>query len=159
MTMRLRHLVSLAAILFLPLMPPAYGQAPVPFVKKQLYSETANPRVDIAAALKRAKVEKKHVILDFGGNWCGDCLVLDLYMHQAPNGDLLKKHYIVVHVDIGHMDHNIDIATKYKVPVQRGVPALAVLDANGTVLWSDQNKVFEHTTPEDITTFLKRWKA
>ncbi len=135
------------------------AQSPMPFVKKDLYSETANPRMEIAAALKKAKVEKKRVILDFGGNWCGDCQVLDYYMHQSPNGDLLSKHYLVVHVDIGQMDHNIDIATRYKVPVKRGVPALAVLDANGTVLWSDQDKVFEHTTPEDITAFLKRWKA
>ncbi|HMF54439.1 MAG TPA: thioredoxin family protein [Edaphobacter sp.] len=135
------------------------AQMAVPFVKKSLYSATANARMDIAAALKKAKAEKKRVIVDFGGDWCGDCFVLDLYMHQSPNGDLLEKHFIVVHVDIGHMDHNIDIAERYHVPVAKGVPALAVLDSNGKLLWSDQNKVFEHTTPKGVTEFLNRWKA
>jgi thiol:disulfide interchange protein len=155
---QLRILTAAAALAF-SAAPFASSQMSGPFVKKDLYSATANPRVDIAAALKQAKLQKKRVILDFGGNWCGDCQVLNIYMHQSPNGDLLEKHYIVVHVDIGQMDHNIDIANKYKVPVKNGVPALAVLDANGALLWSDQNKVFEHTTPEGVTAFLKRWKS
>jgi thiol:disulfide interchange protein len=138
----------------------AAAQMATPFVKKQLYSTTADAKADIAAALKRAKAEKKHVILDFGGDWCGDCLVLDMYMHQSPNDELLRKHFVVVHVDIGHMDHNVDVAQKYKVPIQKGVPALAVLDANGKLLYSQQNKEFERNiTPGDVTTFLNRWKA
>jgi thiol:disulfide interchange protein len=139
-----------------------HAQMRVPFVKKHLYSETANPKTDIAAALKQAKVEKKRVILDFGGDWCGDCQVLDIYLHQSPNAELLKKHFVMVHIDIGRMDRNVDVAAKYKVPIEKGVPALAVLDANGRLLYSQQNKEFENMgriTPEDVTAFLKRWKA
>lgn len=140
----------------------AYAQMKVPFVKKHLYSETADPRADIAAALKQAKADKKRVILDFGGDWCGDCQVLDIYMHQSPNAELLEKHFVLVHVDIGRMDHNVDVAAKYKVPIKKGVPALAVLDANGRLLYSQQNKEFENMsriTLEDVTSFLKRWKS
>ncbi|HEX2919378.1 MAG TPA: thioredoxin family protein [Edaphobacter sp.] len=152
----------LAAILALAAPQWSYAQMRVPFVKKHLYSETADPKADIAAALKRAKAEKKRVILDFGGDWCGDCQVLDIYMHQSPNAELLEKHFVLVHVDIGRMDHNVDVAAKYKVPIQKGVPALAVLDANGRLLYSQQNKEFENMsriTPGDVTAFLKRWKA
>lgn len=152
----------LAAILAVAVPQWSYAQMRVPFVKKHLYSETADPKADIAAALKRAKAEKKRVILDFGGDWCGDCQVLDIYMHQSPNAELLEKHFVLVHVDIGRMDHNVDVAAKYKVPIQKGVPALAVLDANGRLLYSQQNKEFENMsriTPGDVTAFLKRWKA
>jgi len=140
----------------------AVAQMAQPFIPKHLYSETANPRVDISAALKQARAEKKRVILDFGGNWCGDCQVLDIYMHQAPNAELIEKSFVVVHVDIGHMDHNVDVAKKYKVPIDKGVPALAVLDAQGNLLYSQQNKEFEkmsNVRPEDVTAFLKHWKA
>ena len=126
---------------------------------KNLYSETADPTADIAAALARARREHKRVILDFGGNWCGDCQVLNIYMHQSPNAELLDKHFIVVHVDIGHMDHNVDVAKKYNVPIEKGVPALAVLDSHGKLLYSERQKEFEHTTPEEVTAFLKKWKA
>ena len=138
------------------------AQMAIPFVKKHLYSSTADPKADIAAALKQAKAEKKRIILDFGGDWCGDCQVLDIYMHQSPNEELLRKHFVVVHVDIGRMDHNVDVAQKYKVPIQKGVPALAVLDANGKLLYSQENKEFENMRSmrsSDVTEFLNRWKA
>jgi thiol:disulfide interchange protein len=140
----------------------ASAQMAPPFVKKHLYSAEANPRTDIAAALKKAKAEKKRVILDFGGDWCGDCQVLDIYMHQSPNAELLEKHFVVVHVDIGRFDHNVDIAAKYKVPIKKGVPALAVLSASGRLLYSQENKEFENMREmksSDVTNFLNRWKA
>jgi thiol:disulfide interchange protein len=141
---------------------PAGAQMAPPFVKKHLYSQTADPKADIAAALKQARVEKKRVILDFGGDWCGDCQVLDIYMHQSPNTELLDKHFIVVHIDIGRMDHNVDVAEKYKVPIKKGVPALAILDSQGKLLYSQQRGDFENMRnmrSEDVTEFLKRWKA
>jgi thiol:disulfide interchange protein len=129
-----------------------------PKVNKNLYSETSNATADIAAALVRARREHKRVILDFGGNWCGDCQVLDIYYHQSPNAELLAKNFILVHVDIGHMDKNVDVAKKYNVPITKGVPALAVIDANGNLLYAEREKEFEHTSPEAITAFLNRWK-
>ncbi|RZU42854.1 thioredoxin family protein [Edaphobacter modestus] len=138
------------------------AQMAPPFVKKHLYSSTADPKADIAAALKQAKTQKKRVILDFGGDWCGDCQVLDIYMHQSPNAELLSKHFVVVHIDIGRMDRNVDVAAKYKVPIQKGVPAMAVLDANGKLLYSQENKEFENMRSmrsSDVTEFLNRWKA
>ncbi len=156
------HLLTatLIAVALAPL-PHAAAQT-VPFVKKHLYSETANPNADIAAALKQAQAGHKRVILDFGGDWCGDCQVLDIYMHQSPNTELLSKHFIVVHIDIGHMDHNVDVAKKYRVPIEKGVPALAVLDPRGKLLYSQENKEFENMRnmkTEDVTAFLNKWKA
>jgi thiol:disulfide interchange protein len=152
-----------ATLLVLTLSPLSHATAQnVPFVKKHLYSETANPTSDISTALKQARASNKRVILDFGGDWCGDCQVLDIYMHQSPNAELLAKHFIVVHVDIGHMDHNVDVAKKYNVPIEKGVPALAVLDAHGKLLFSQENKEFENMRnmkSEDVTAFLNKWKA
>ena len=124
-----------------------------------LYSETANASSDITVAIARANREHKRILLDFGGNWCGDCQVLDIYYHQPPNDKLLKEHYILVHVDIGHMDHNVAIAKKYNVPITKGVPALAILDSHGKLLYSEHEKEFEHTTAADVTALLNRWKA
>ena len=140
----------------------AVTSTPRPILNQHLYSETADPKSDIAAALQRARAENKRVILDFGGNWCGDCQVLDIYMHEAPNAALLAKNFVVVHVDIGHMDHNVDVAEKYNIPLKRGVPALAVLDADGKLLYSQQHGDFENMRnmqPGDVTDFLNRWKA
>lgn len=137
---------------------PALAQAGYPMVNKQLYSETANPSADIAAAVKQARREHKRIILDFGGNWCGDCQLLDIYYHQSPNAKIIAQYFIIVHIDIGHMDHNVATAQRYNVPITKGVPALAVLDSDGKLLYAEHDKEFEHTSPEAITAFLNRWK-
>ncbi len=126
---------------------------------KHLYDESADARQQIAAAEKAARPAHKRILLEFGGNWCGDCQLLNLYYHQAPNADLLAKYYIVVPIDIGHIDKNLDIAAKYHAPIAHGVPSLAIIDAKGTVLYAEQPKEFEHTSAQAITALLERWKS
>jgi thioredoxin 1 len=102
------------------------------------------------------------VILDFGGNWCTDCHVLDLYFHDAANSPLLAANYILVHVNIGHRDANVDIAARYQVPLTKGVPAIAVLDAKGKLLYSQKGGEFEamrRMQTGAVTDFLVRWKG
>ena len=140
----------------------AAAQMMPPRVNKHLYSATADPKADIAASLKQARAEHKRVILDFGGDWCGDCQVLDIYFHQSPNAEILSKHFLVVHIDIGRMDKNVDIADKYNIPLQKGVPALAVLDSRGKLLYSQKTGEFEdmrNMRSQSVTEFLNRWKA
>jgi thiol:disulfide interchange protein len=154
-----RHPLLPALLLILAAAPTTQATAQIiDKVNKNLYSETANPSADINAALAQARREHKRVILDFGGNWCGDCQVLDIYYHQSPNAELLAKNFILVHINIGHMDKNVDVAKKYNVPITKGVPALAVIDANGKLLYAEREKEFEHPSPEAITAFLNRWK-
>ena len=131
-------------------------------VPKHIYSETANPKADIAAGLAQARREHKRVILDFGGDWCPDCQVLDIYFHQPANAALLDKHFVLVHVWIGQMDRNIDLAAKYGVPIAKGVPALAVLAPTGNVLYSQQTGQFNdmrHMESQSVTDFLNKWKS
>jgi thiol:disulfide interchange protein len=133
-----------------------------PAVKKHLYSAEADPKADIAATLKQARHEHKRVILAFGGDWCGDCQVLEIYLHQSPNLELFDKNFLLVHIDIGHKDKNLDLAEDYGVPINEGVPALAVLDANGEVLYSQKTGEFgdmRYMQPASVTDFLNKWKA
>lgn len=127
-----------------------------------IYDAGANAHYDIAHAVHVAAQDNKRIILDFGGNWCGDCQVLDIYFHQAPNDAIVDKNFVVVHIDIGHMDKNLDVAQKYDIPLKRGVPALAVLDAHGHLLYSQKNGEFEamrRMDPASVTEFLNHWKA
>src|SRR5271168_1921387 len=73
-----------------------------PKVKKNLYPPIAEANADIAKGIAEARKEHKRVILDFGGDWCGDCQVLDIYFNQEPNADLLKNNFVKVNVNIGH---------------------------------------------------------
>ena len=132
------------------------------FLPRHIYDENANAHRQIGDALATAAREHKRVILDFGGNWCGDCQVLDIYLHRAPNDALLHESYVLVDIDIGRYDRNLDLARQYDIPLKLGVPALAVLDAHGHLLYSQKNGEFEkmtHMDPESVTAFLEKWKG
>jgi thioredoxin 1 len=127
-----------------------------------IYPNGAQAATDIASALARAGREKKRVLVEFGGNWCGDCQVLEIYLHDAANRNLLEDNYVLVPVNIGRYDENLDIAAKYGVPVSKGVPALAVLDSSGQVVYSQRNGEFEALRTMDsasVTAFLRQWKG
>jgi len=129
--------------------------------EKDIYPESGDAKVTIKNAIAQAAKEHKRVILDFGGNWCGDCRALDKYFHQEPNATMLKNGFILVDVNIGHMDMNVDIAKQYEVPLEKGVPALAVVDADGKLLYSQKKGEFEsmrRMDPKSVTEFLEHWK-
>ena len=128
---------------------------------RDIYPDPAQAPADLAAALKTAAATHKRVLIDFGGNWCGDCQVLDTYFHNPANRPLLEANFVLVHINVGRMDENLVIAKKYQVPLEKGVPALAVLSENGSLLYSQKGGQFEamHTMESSaVTDFLVRWK-
>ncbi len=129
---------------------------------QEIYPAPEQAKADLAAALKAAAATHKRILLDFGGNWCGDCRVLDIYMHNATNLPILEANFVVVHINIGRMDENLDLTRRYEVPLERGVPALAVLTEKGKLLYSQKNGQFEamaRMQSSDVTKFLAQWKA
>jgi thioredoxin 1 len=119
---------------------------------------------DVANALQTAAATHRRIILDFGGNWCPDCHVLDSYFHDATNKPLLEANYILVHVNIGSSTKTAEngaIADRYDIPLRKGVPALAVLDTDGKLLYSQKAGEFEAMRgmhSDDVTAFLTQWK-
>ncbi|HEY2469326.1 MAG TPA: thioredoxin family protein [Terracidiphilus sp.] len=128
---------------------------------RDIYPDPSQAKADLAAALKTAAGTHKRVIIDFGGNWCGDCQVLDIYFHNPQNRPILESNYVLVHVNIGNMDANLDIAQKYGVPIAKGVPALAVVSDTGKLLYSQKSGEFEamrRMQANSVTSFLVQWK-
>jgi thioredoxin 1 len=126
-----------------------------------IYPDPAQAKADLAAALKSAAATHRRVLLDFGGNWCGDCRVLDIYMHDDKNKPLVDANFVVVHINVGHYDANLDLAEQYEIPLKRGVPALAVLSEHGKLLYSQKNGEFEamrRMESASVTDFLVHWR-
>jgi hypothetical protein len=132
-----------------------------PTEKRDLYPTSADAKAEIAEAVHRATGGHKRVLVVFGGNWCYDCHVLDEAFHSAEISPTMETFFELVHVDIGQMDKNLDIAKHYEVPLDRGIPAIAVLESDGKLLFSQKRGEFEAArsmAPEDILDFLNQWK-
>lgn len=126
-----------------------------------IYDESADAHRQIAAAIAEASKSGKDIVLDFGANWCGDCHALDAQMHSPDLAGLIEKNYVVVHVDVGRFTKNQDLARKYNVPLNKGIPALAILDSHGTLLFSQSQGQFEdarHLGHDAFTQFFEKWK-
>ena len=130
--------------------------------QKQIYNENVDAHAEIKEALEKARAEHKRVIVVFGANWCFDCHVLDEAFHRPELASIIVAHYEVVHVDIGKGEKNQDLMNKYEVPLKRGIPALAVLDPNGKLVYSQKNGEFENAramSQGDFLAFLNKWEA
>jgi thioredoxin 1 len=140
---------------------PLHGRMHFQMASADIYSDTANAQEDIREAILKAGVEHKHVLLVFGANWCVDCHLLDLYFHDPGNAALLAANYVLVDVNVGEYDRNLDLARKYGIPLSKGVPALVVLDGAGHVLYAQRHGEFENMRVLDsaaVTAFLQKWK-
>ena len=129
--------------------------------ERNIFPDPAQAKGDLAAALKSAAATHRRVLLDFGGNWCGDCQVLDIYFHDAKNKPLLDANFVLVPINVGRYDANLDLARQYGIPLDKGVPALAVLSEHGVLLYSQKNGEFEamrRMESSSVTEFLVHWR-
>jgi protein disulfide-isomerase len=82
-------------------------------------------------------------------------------MHKQDLTALIATNYEVVKVDIGRHNKNQDIAEKYHVPLEHGIPALAVLDPDGNLLYAmDQGQFADarNMSYESIKDFFVKWE-
>ena len=128
---------------------------------KVIYTPGLDAHEEIKQALAQAARQHKNVLIVFGANWCYDCQVLDLAFQRPDLAGVLNRNYEVVHIDVGEGDKNQDIMQQYQVPMKKGIPALAVLNSSGKLLYSQQGGEFEKArslAPEDLLAFLNKWK-
>jgi len=131
--------------------------------QKQVYDESADARADIDHAIAWARADRKRILLVFGGNWCRECIVLDALFHEPPAKPVVEAEFHVVHVDIGRGStaKNRDLAKQYEIPLNKGVPAVAVLDSDGRLLHSQKGGEFapHGLSAATVVDFLNRWRA
>jgi len=103
-----------------------------------IYDEGADAKAAIKATLAEAEKAKVPVLVVFGANWCGDCRMLDATFKNGPSTPLIARSFKLVKVDVGRFDRNVDIAEAYRVPLKKGIPAIAVLSPEGRLLYATE---------------------
>src|SRR5580765_1638784 len=72
-----------------------------------LYNPNANAQKDIAAAVSKAKAEKKFVMLMAGGNWCSWCRLFNRTVTEDKQLDsALNANFIVYHLNYSDENKN-----------------------------------------------------
>jgi thiol:disulfide interchange protein len=136
--------------------------AELPVITMKPYDESANANAAVAAAFARARHSGKRVLIDLGGNWCGDCVVLANVMALPELKPFLAAHFEMVSVDVGRFNKNLQIPARFGIRTRlKGVPAILVVEPNGTTL-VDAGHVSaledaRHMTPQGLADWLAQW--
>lgn len=124
------------------------------------YDASRNAKADIRAALASAAREHREVLIDFGANWCPDCRALDAMFRSAQVEPLLQKDYVVVAVDVGQFNRNLNVAGQYVNLQTSGIPALVILKPDGALRTATNDGSFSNARnmdPSQVRAFLTRW--
>ena len=126
------------------------------------YDDRADANAAVAAAKARALGEHKLLIIDLGGNWCADCRILAGVMALPSLRGFLDGHFVVVFVDVGRFDRNLQIPAHYGITQRlEGVPSLLIVDpATDRLLDPSANAALEDArtmSPQALADWLALW--
>jgi len=127
----------------------------------KIYDPSANAETDIAAAVKKAKAENKHVLLQAGGNWCSWCIEFNKFTQTNGSIDsLLNKCFVVYHLNYSKENENKAVFAKYGYPQRFGFPVFIILDENGNRLHTQNSEYLEQGrsyNKQKVFEFLLQW--
>lgn len=161
--MRTTGLLSALAIVGFPLFSgPLTGQEaevsdPIYIVAQ--YDPSRDPAADLEQAIQRARSEGKRILLEVGGTWCIDCLILDLFVAQTPAvAQKLRESFVVLKINVGPGNENRTFLANY--PKIEWYPHIYVLETDGTFLHSQDTRDL-HDGPilgeKLFVRFLDKW--
>ncbi|MBE7410561.1 MAG: thioredoxin family protein [Leptospiraceae bacterium] len=150
-----KHIPLIAALLIISTLIILYEKKELPF------NENLNIEKEYKILLNRSKSENKNILIEFGANWCMDCSVFNDILTREPNLSYLNANYLILKVDVGKFDRNLEFSKKFEDPIQSGIPAIVILSSEEKILVSTNNGEFSNSRGlKDITVldFFKKWK-
>ena len=120
---------------------------------------------DARAAIKAARVqaagEGKRVAVVFGADWCPDCDAFKKALGHRLVAPVVDPSYVVVKVSVGNRDRNLDLMEEHGMSVDAGIPAVAILEADGSLIAAQREGEFRNASHllsvAEIVAFFHRW--
>lgn len=120
-----------------------------------------NARAAVDAARVQASQEGKRVAVVFGADWCPDCDAFKMALGHRLVAPIVDPSFVIVKVSVGNRDRNLDLMVEYGMNVDHGIPAVAILDPDGSVVASQREGEFRNASSllsvAEIVSFFHRW--
>ena len=134
------------------------------FGNPEIYREHSVGVDQIDAGVETARREQKRVLLSLGANWCSDSQkMFRLLRTDRRLQRELENHFVLVMVDVNDRNgprRNAIVLERYPNALDRGIPALLVLDASGHWLNVDSAERLDdsaHRHPAEVLVYLEKW--
>ena len=134
----------------------------LPIVVAKPYDTSADADAAVNAALAKARTSGKRVLIDLGGNWCPDCIILANIMRLPEVAPFISAHYEVVMVDVGRFNRNLQVPARFGFTHRlEGVPFMLVVDpTSGKLLNTGNTATLDEAhgmEPQAIVDRLASW--
>ena len=128
----------------------------------KLYNPAADAEKDIAAAVKQAKAEHKHVLIMVGGNWCSWCIEFARFAKaDAKIDSVINSAFVWYHLNYSKENMNEKILASYGFPQRFGFPVFLILNEKGERINTQNSEYLEDGkksyNPTKVKEFLEAW--
>lgn len=127
----------------------------------KLYDPELDAQEQVEQALRQAREENKHVLIQVGGNWCSWCLKLHHFIDTTPRLDsLVKADYVLIRINYSKENKNPEMMAQLGFPQRFGFPVLIVLDQDGKRIHTQNTGYLEEDesySEKKISEFLRNW--
>jgi thiol-disulfide isomerase/thioredoxin len=121
-----------------------------------------DPALDVEAAYRAAiasaAAEDRLVLVVFGANWCPDCRRLAEELSRGTLAALIERELVVVKVDVGNWDHNLEFVARFGEPIASGIPSIALVGSDGVprfVTRAGELATVRHAKTENLTAWFE----
>jgi len=129
--------------------------------KAEIYNTSIDGMKQLDEAIVKAKSEKKHLLVQVGGNWCPWCIRFNKFLADVPQIDsVMKSSFILVHLNYSRENRNYPVLERLGYPQRFGFPVLVVINGKGERLHTQDSGILEKDKGYDtlkVFTFLKNW--
>jgi thioredoxin-related protein len=129
----------------------------------KLYDPSLDGMKQIKEAMAQAKSKGKHVLVQYGGNWCGWCIKFDAFCKSdTAISKIITDNYIPVKLNYSPENIN-DAANEFLGnPTRFGFPVFIIINGKGEVIHIQDSGLLEEGKgygKEKVIGFLRNWTA
>ncbi len=130
---------------------------------KKLYDPTLDGMKQINEAVNLARSQGKHVLIQYGGNWCSWCIKFDAFCKaDTAISRIITGNYVAVKLNYSPENKN-DAANEFLGnPTRFGFPVFIILDGKGKVLHIQDSGLLEEGqgyNKQKVAGFFRNWTS
>jgi len=130
---------------------------------KKLYDPSLDGMKQIKDAVAEAGKQNKHVLIQYGGNWCPWCI----RFHEFCKSDtaimkIISENYVPVKLNYDPSNKNLSSNEYLGNPIRFGFPVFIIIDGKGKVLHIQDSGLLEEGkgySKEKVVGFFNNWTA
>jgi thioredoxin-related protein len=128
---------------------------------KKLYDPSLDGMKQIREAVSKAAREGKHVLIQYGGNWCSWCIKFDAFCKADTSIlNIIGANYVPVKLNYDQTNKNDEANVYLGNPTRFGFPVFIIIDGKGKVIHIQDSSLLEEGpgySKQKVTEFFSQW--